>query len=78
MHRGRYAQSFGVPDLVVVSPLKRALQTACIIFKDMKGVPMLAHPACAELDSGNKMPENTRRPLQQVRQEEDYWDFKVS
>ena len=64
-----YVRRFGRPDLIVVSPLTRALQTACIIFKSVEGIPILAHPACAELDQGGNMPENTRRPLAKVRRD---------
>jgi len=67
----KYISKFGRPELIVVSPLTRALQTACIIFKGVEGVPIVAHPACAELDSGSGMPENTRRPLAQVQRDRD-------
>merc|ERR1712023_506366 len=36
------------PELIVVSPLTRALQTADLAFKDLQDVPRLAHPSARE------------------------------
>ena len=47
-----------LPDLVVVSPLTRAIQTALIAFEGFD-IPMICHPGLKE--KGNKLPENIRR-----------------
>ena len=46
------------PDLVVVSPLTRAIQTALIAFEGFD-IPMICHPGLKE--KGDKLPENIRR-----------------
>ena len=53
-------------ELVVVSPLTRALQTCCIAFKHQRGVPIICHPDVAECGS---IPENTGRPLQLLQRD---------
>lgn len=45
------------PELVVVSPLKRALQTACIVFEN-SSCPIIANPDIAEFDYSKKFQEN--------------------
>ena len=47
-----------LPDLVVVSPLTRAIQTALIAFEGFD-IPMICHPGLKE--KGDKLPENNRR-----------------
>ena len=47
-----------LPDLVVVSPLTRAIQTALIAFEGFD-IPMICHPGFKE--KGDKLPENIRR-----------------
>uniref|UniRef100_A0A6C0FB90 Histidine phosphatase family protein n=1 Tax=viral metagenome TaxID=1070528 RepID=A0A6C0FB90_9ZZZZ len=47
-----------LPDLVVVSPLTRAIQTALIAFEGFD-IPMICHPGLKE--KGTKLPENIRR-----------------
>lgn len=47
-----------LPDLVVVSPLTRAIQTALIAFEGFD-IPMICHPGLKE--KGDKLPENIRR-----------------
>ena len=56
-------------DLVVVSPLTRALQTACHIFGDGDVVAtpaVICHPAVAEI---GRITENTPRALQKLRKD---------
>eukprot|EP01052_Picozoa_sp_SAG31_P029787 SAG31_NODE_2995_length_4804_cov_9.959192_1_plen_326_part_00 len=50
-------------ELVVVSPLTRALQTALLLFGSTS-IPILVHPAVAEIGS---IPENTGRPLRELQ-----------
>lgn len=57
-------------QLVVVSPMTRALQTACIAFQDHQ-IPMISHPALAEFAAVKRMRgvENVGRPLAQLKVE---------
>ena len=52
-----------LPDLVVVSPLTRAIQTALIAFEGFD-IPMICHPGLKE--KGNKLPENIRREKREL------------
>ncbi len=56
-------------ELVITSPLTRALTTALLGFRDRPaGVRIVAHPALKELDSGaTPMPENCGRALEELR-----------
>ena len=58
---------FATAELVVVSPLSRALQTACMVFARQPTIPMVCHPAVAEV--GGKIPENRARPLAVLRRD---------
>lgn len=55
------------PDLVVCSPLKRAIQTALIAFPDADRLIM--YPSLSE--QGSKLPENQPRPLSQLTRDSD-------
>jgi hypothetical protein len=66
MMRMQQQQHVGVTELqraelVVVSPLTRALQTACTIFERGPTVPIICHPDVAEVGGG--IPENRARAL---------------
>lgn len=76
------AQAYALPDrftahggvggveLVVVSPLTRALTTALLGFRDRKThVPMLVHPACRETGTG--IPENVARAVASLQLDKD-------
>jgi len=53
-------------NLVVSSPLTRALSTALLAFRDRSPeCPMVVHPGCRELGSG--IPENKPRSLQELQ-----------
>ncbi len=56
-----------LPDLVVVSPLTRAIQTALIAFEGFD-IPMICHPGLKE--KGNKLPENIRREKRELIRDE--------
>lgn len=60
-------QALRAVELVVVSPLTRALQTACCIFQHV-AVPIVCHPAVAEI---GKIPENQARSLKMLRRDKD-------
>jgi broad specificity phosphatase PhoE len=55
-------------ELVVVSPLTRALQTACHIFSAGVPPPFICHPAVAEIGG---IPENNARPLSALCKDSD-------
>jgi broad specificity phosphatase PhoE len=62
------------PELVIVSPLLRCIQTAKLSFADHLNVPWVSHEGCREelgLLVGNK-----RRPLEEIK--EDYPDIDFS
>jgi broad specificity phosphatase PhoE len=62
------------PDLIIVSPLHRAIQTAHFSFADHRSrVPWIAHEGCRE-DLG-LLVCNKRRPLSQTKEEFPYIDF---
>lgn len=56
-----------IPELVVVSPLTRAIQTACSMFME-PAARMVVHPAAAELGGG--IPENRARPWKQLERDD--------
>jgi len=51
------------PELVLTSPLTRALKTALTAFRDDK---VLAHPGFAELNDRRPIPENRGRTLEEL------------
>jgi len=54
------------PELVVVSTLTRALQTACLVFKKFKDLKIIATPIVCEL---GKIPENTPRSIEELKKD---------
>ena len=54
-------------DLVVTSPLSRAITTALIAFRDHPEVPMVVHPGCKEL--GSSIPENRARSVNELKRD---------
>lgn len=62
------------PELVVVSPLLRAIQTGYLSFADFRDQPWVAHEGCRE--EIGLLICNKRRPLAQIRQ--DYPDIDFS
>ena len=64
------------PELVVVSPLHRAMQTAQLTFGDFSGkVPFVAHDLCRE--ELGLLVCNKRRPLSETAREFPYVDFSL-
>ena len=64
------------PQLVVVSPLQRAIQTALLSFADWKeGVPWMAHEGCRE--ELGLLVCNKRRPLSDIQQDYPHIDFSL-
>lgn len=64
------------PELVVVSPLQRAIQTALLSFADHKDtVPWMAHEGCRE--ELGLLICNKRRPLSDIQQEHPHIDFSL-
>jgi len=55
------------PDLVVSSPLTRALRTALALFPT--AAPVIAHPGLAEVNSFETIPENVGRPWKRLMQD---------
>jgi len=56
-------------ELVVSSPLTRALSTALLGFRDRPDVPIVVHPACRETGSG--IPENKARSVAALQRDKD-------
>lgn len=76
MRAALFEESGDWPDLVVTSPLRRALMTACILLQGCPGVPIHVRADIAESDSNNSgihgiakppLPENVGRPLREMR-----------
>lgn len=64
------------PELLIVSPLHRAMQTAQITFADFGGkIPFVAHEACRE--ELGLLVCNKRRPLSETIQEFPHIDFSL-
>jgi broad specificity phosphatase PhoE len=64
------------PELLIVSPLHRAIQTAQITFEDFRGkVPFVAHEACRE--ELGLLVCNKRRPLSETIREFPDVDFSL-
>lgn len=63
------------PELVVVSPLYRAIETAYYTFADHRHVPWIAHDGCRE-DLGLLIC-NKRRPLSQTSADFPHVDFSL-
>ena len=64
------------PEILIVSPLHRAIQTAQITFEDFRGkVPFIAHEACRE--ELGLLVCNKRRPLSETIREFPDVDFSL-
>lgn len=64
------------PEVLIVSPLHRALQTAQITFRDFEGkIPFIAHEACRE--EMGLLICNKRRPLSDTIKEFPSIDFSI-
>jgi broad specificity phosphatase PhoE len=64
------------PELLIISPLHRALQTAQITFQDFRdAVPFVAHEACRE--ELGLLTCNRRRPLSETKREFPSIDFSL-
>jgi len=55
------------PQLILSSPLTRAMKTALIVFD---GRPVVVHPGLAELNSHKPIPENKGRSLKELSKDE--------
>eukprot|EP00961_Rhodomonas_salina_P272016 3675730-Rhodomonas_salina.1 len=70
--RALWSTGFATPELIVTSPLKRALQTTLLAFP-ANTAPMVCYPGikeCGGLD-GYQIPENIQRPVAQLKQDAD-------
>lgn len=63
------------PELVVVSPLQRAIQTARISFQDHLDIPWIAHEGCRE-ELGLLLC-NKRRKLSEIKHENPHIDYSL-
>ena len=72
-HAQRAQASLLKPELIVVSPLQRAIQTALLTFADHNAVPWMAHEACRE--ELGLLVCNQRRPLSEIQQEYPHIDY---
>jgi broad specificity phosphatase PhoE len=64
------SQKLDPPQLVLTSPLTRALQTTCLLFKTLSSdVPIVC---CAEIcEMGSEIPENRGRPLKKLLKDDE-------
>lgn len=72
--RKSYASKLN-PELIIVSPMHRALQTAQITFRDFGSVPFVAHELCRE--ELGLLTCNRRRPLSDTKKEFPDIDFSL-
>ena len=62
-------------DVALVSPLSRTIETACLMFPDGCGVPLVAVEMCREAHGGH--PCDQRRPISAIRHEFPRVDYSL-
>ena len=59
-----WKEEYNLPELIVVSPLTRAIETVLIAFEGF-GIPVICHPELREM-GGDKLPENCLRDKREL------------